>query len=289
MSSIIPVVFCFDKRIILGASVAIKSLIDCAKEDTIYSVIILHSDLSLRIQKQLTKLFDKQRHNISFYYVNPEKFSKVPRSKGSWTEIVYYRLYAAELLSQYDKIIYSDVDVLFKNDLTELYNYDVQNYEFGAVKAEKNHPDTIGHKYFEENKNNYIFWSGLMLINCKRFRENKIFDKLIENAYKYNEKLKFFDLDLVNITCDYIKPLPLKYCVLQSFMALKDFKLATEYSYLKDIYSDNEILEAKLYPAIVHYAGKMGKPWRMKNPYPDYLEYMNKLPKELKKYTFRDI
>ena len=27
----------------------------------------------------------------------------------------------------------------------------------------------------------------------------------------------------------------------------------------------------------------------MKKPYIDYLEYINKIPKKLKKYTFRDI
>ena len=34
---------------------------------------------------------------------------------------------------------------------------------------------------------------------------------------------------------------------------------------------------------MIHYAGKPGKPWRMKNPYPDYKEYMDNLPKGLKK------
>ena len=42
MSKVIPVVFCFDKRILLGASVAVKSLIDCAKEDTTYDIRIFH-------------------------------------------------------------------------------------------------------------------------------------------------------------------------------------------------------------------------------------------------------
>ena len=51
----IPVVFCFDERIVLGASVAIKSLLDCAKDTTTYEVKIFHSDLSLENQKNITK------------------------------------------------------------------------------------------------------------------------------------------------------------------------------------------------------------------------------------------
>ena len=40
----IPVVFTFDKRIILGAAVAIKSLIDNAKPETEYDIFVYHPD-----------------------------------------------------------------------------------------------------------------------------------------------------------------------------------------------------------------------------------------------------
>ena len=285
----IPVVFCFDERILLGASVSIKSLIDCAKEDTIYDIRIFHSDINLKNQKALTSLVENTRHNIGFHYINPDLFSGAPKSKGSWTEIVYYRFCVADILQEYEKAIYSDVDVLFKDDLAELYNTDINNYEFGAVKAEKNHPNTISHKYFEENKNDFIYWSGLMLINCKIFREENLLNKLIENAKVYDKRLKFFDLDLINITCDRILELPLKYCVLQSLTNFYDYKKASEYRYLKEIYTDSEIESARDYPTIIHYAGKPGKPWRMKNVYPDYQKVVDSLPKSLVKYTLRDI
>ena len=142
----IPVVLCFDSRILLGAAVTIKSLIDCAKENTCYDIRILHSDLKLKEQKNLTALIENTRHNIAFHYINPKLFENAPKSKGSWTEIVYYRFLTAQILPEYEKAIYSDVDVLFKDDLTELYETDITEYEFGAVKAEKNSPNTIGHK-----------------------------------------------------------------------------------------------------------------------------------------------
>ena len=70
----IPVVFCFDSRIILGASVAIKSLIDSAIDSTSYDIRIFHSDLSLKNQKSLVKLTENTRHNIAFHYINPDIF-----------------------------------------------------------------------------------------------------------------------------------------------------------------------------------------------------------------------
>lgn len=289
MANVVPIVFCFDKRIILGASVSIKSLLDCADKDTVYDIRVFHSDLDLRNQKLLSSLVEGTRHNIAFNYINPAQFSNAPKSKGSWTEIVYYRFLVPSVLKEYDKVVYSDVDVLFKDDLFELYKTDIEDFELGAVRAEKNTPNTIGHKYFKENKKDYIFWSGLMLLNCKRFREEDIFSKLLKNAEIYYQELKFFDLDLVNITCQKIKPLEFKYCVLQGIYYPEDFSESIDYKYLKDIYTDKELTDAKINPAIIHYAGKPGKPWRMKRPYLDYGLVMNKLPKKLKQYTFRDI
>ena len=48
MATVIPVVLCFDSRIILGAAVTIKSLLDTAKDTTYYDIRILHSDLRLK-------------------------------------------------------------------------------------------------------------------------------------------------------------------------------------------------------------------------------------------------
>ena len=72
--NIVPVIFSFDKRIILGASVAIKSLIDCAKADTCYDIRIFHSDIDIENQANITKIANDTRHNISFHYINPDLF-----------------------------------------------------------------------------------------------------------------------------------------------------------------------------------------------------------------------
>ena len=289
MANVIPVVLCFDSRIILGAAVTIKSLIDTAKDTTYYDIRILHSDLRLKEQKNLSSLVEGTRHNIGFHYINPNLFKNAPKSNGSWTEIVYYRFLAPYILNEYEKAIYTDVDVLIKDDLSELYNTDISDYELGAVRAEKNSSNTIGHKYFEANKKEYIYWSGLMLLNCIKFRDEYILDKLLNNAKDFYKELKFFDLDLLNITCQKIYPLELKYCVLQGIAYQEKIQKIREYEFLKEVYTDEDIFNTKNNPAIIHYAGKPGKPWRMKKPYNDYQEYIDKLPKSLRKYTFRDI
>ena len=288
--NIVPIVFCFDKRIVLGASVAIKSLIDCAYKTTTYDIRIFHSDLDIENQKNITKLTENSRHNISFHYINPDIFKGAPHNNKSWTELVYYRLLAPEILKEYDKIVYSDVDVLFKGDLSEVYNIDLKDNEMAAVPVELNREGKmIGHNYFPENKNDKIYISSFIVFNAKLMREEKSTDKFFDVIKKVNKRLKFFDLDTMNIACDRFLSLSFKYGVFQSIYYAQNIKDAKEYAYIKDIYTDKELTEAKNNPILVHYAGKMGKPWRMNKPYGDYKTYMDNLPKELKQMTLRDI
>lgn len=286
----IPVVFTFDKRIIYGSAVAIKSLVESANTDTVYDIYVYHPDLSENVIKDFEKMLEGSRNTITFQFIDKKRFENAPVNKhGSWTEIVYYRLLIPELLPQYDKVIYSDTDVLFKRDLSEVYNEDILDFECSSPAMEKNGEDMICHKYFSENKNELIHSSGFMVMNCKKMRENHFVERVFETIKKYYNELRFFDLDVFNITCQNIKNLPFRYVFLQSFYYNEDIKKANEYEFVSKVYSDEEILKEKENVVIVHYAGKPGKPWRFKKVPPDYKKIMDTIPKSLRKYTFRDI
>lgn len=285
----IPVVFTFDKRIIYGSAVAVKSLIDCANADTVYDIYVYHPDLSEKTIKEFEKMFEGTRHSITFQYIDKKRFKDAPTNNKSWTEIIYYRLLIPELLPQYDKVIYSDTDVLFKRDLSEVYNTDLTDYECASPAMEVNGEDMVCHKYFPENKNELIYSSGFMVMNCKKMRENNFVERIFETIKNFNDRLRFFDLDVFNITCQNIKNLPFRYVFLQSFYYNEDITKARAYEFVSKVYSDEEIKEEKENVVIVHYAGKPGKPWRFKKVPQDYKEYMDKIPTKLRKYTLRDI
>ena len=284
----IPIVFTFDKRIIPAAAIAIKSLIDHAREETEYDIYVFHPDINCEVIAAFETIPGISRHKITFRHVDKQRFKNAPKSRGSWREIVYYRILIPELLPQYDKVIYSDVDVLFKDDLSEVYSVDLYGNDWGGVAAECNTPNAVGHKYFPENKHEFIFWSGFMVLNTDYMRRNNFVNRCFETINNVGERLKFFDLDTINIASYSIRKLPLKYVALQSFFRCKDFIDIPEYVYLNKVYSDEEIFAAKNSPAIIHYAGKPGKPWHLKNPPEDYKIYMDELPGKLRKYTLRD-
>ena len=286
----IPVVFTFDKRIVLGAAVTVKSLIDTAKPETAYDIYVYHPDIDDKTAKEFEKMLEGTNHSIHFEYISKDRFKNAPINKGgSWTEIVYYRLLIPELLPQYDKVIYADTDVLFKDDLTEAYNIDLTDYECAAVAMEPNNENMICHKYFPENKNELTYISSFIIFNCKKLREEKFVDKVFDVIKTFNTRLKFFDLDTLNIACDKIYNLPYRYGVFQSLYYSDDWSKSAEYKFIKHVYSDEELKKEVKNVVMLHYAGKPGKPWRRKFVPDDYKEYINKIPKSLRRYTFRDL
>ena len=290
--NVVPVVFTFDKRIVLGAAVTVKSLLDCALDTTAYDIYCYHPDIDDKTVAEFERMvagIGGGRHRITFQFIDKVRFANAPINKGgSWTEIVYYRLLIPELLPQYDKVLYADTDVLFKGDLAEVYATDMDGYDCAAVRMEPNNENLICHKYFPENKKEFVYISSFILFNCKKMRAEKFVDRVFDIIKTFSTRLKFFDLDTLNLACDRILDLPYRYGVFQSLYYNDDITKSSEYGFLKNAYSREELESEKAKCIMLHYAGKMGKPWRFKHPYPDYLECMNSIPKSLRRFTFRD-
>ncbi len=286
----IPVVLCFDSRILLGAAVTIKSLLEHAKDSTCYDIRIFHSEIKDKDQKALKSLVENSRHEIKFHYIDPNLFKGAPHNNGSWTEIVYYRLITPQILTEYDKAIYSDVDVLFKGDLQEAFNTDLEGYEIAAVPTCTNESIKINNpkRYFEENKNEKNYISSFIVFNNKLMREEKTVDKIFETIKMFGDRLVFFDMDTMNLTYTRIKDLPLTYTIFETLYEFTDITKIKEYKALSSLYTDNELEEAKKNPIIIHFAGRLGKPWQRKWVPEYYQEYIHKIPKSLVRYTFRD-
>ncbi len=119
--------------------------------------------------------------------------------QNSYTPFALLRLLAdkAELP---DKVLYLDTDIIAMQDITELWEQDVNNYHFGAVL------DHYG-KVFINPK--YIN-SGVVLMNLKAMNH----DNVLERCRKliHTKKMKFHDQSALNIVCKgRIKYLPRKY------------------------------------------------------------------------------
>lgn len=135
---------------------------------------------------------------ISFVEMG-EKFESGYEIRGI-SKACYYRLMIPWLLPQLDKVIYSDVDIIFKTTLEELYNTDLTGiYVAGAIPFREEAWKSMA-KYFATLGLDYKKYinSGMLVINCELQRRDNlkdIYDRLAKEKYLYQ------DQDIINITC----------------------------------------------------------------------------------------
>lgn len=103
-----------------------------------------------------------------------------------YTPYCLLRLFADSIKELPDKILYLDTDTMAHKDVTELYNIDVSNHEYGAVV------DYLGKTF----KNRRYINSGVLLMNLPMIRETKLFIKT--RAKCVEKKMAFPDQDALN-------------------------------------------------------------------------------------------
>lgn len=251
----IPIVFAFDNNLVFPACVCLSSLMMSAREDTFYDIFILYP-ASDGLRREEIDRVPKFYPNCRVQYIAVgDTFSGVYEVRGITTS-TYYRLLIPELIPQYDKILYSDVDVIFRSDLYGIYSStDMQGYLLAGVNS-LSHLVPAYAKYYEKklhrNPRN-IFYAGNLIFNNKMMREEHTTEKLIEQR---QHKYMFQDLDILNVVCEgRIKSLPPCFC-LSTFITEQAVYGKEK---LTEIWTNQEI-ETALSSGIVHYNGQ--KPWK---------------------------
>lgn len=253
--NIVPIVFSFDNNFILPACVCMSSLLMNAKKDTFYDIFILHSPNIELEKEQLDKLLVFYKNCRIQYRAVDDIFENSFEIRGI-TVATYYRLLIPEVIPEYDKIIYSDVDVIFRSDLFEIYmNTDLENaYVAGVNAMVPMIPDmNLYYSKLEKADPNNIIYAGNIILNSKKIREDKLTSKFIGFA---NKKFKFQDLDVLNIVCSgkivYLEP---EFCLttyLNELFVKKRETVITHWSQIQ--------IEKALSNGIIHYNGQ--KPWK---------------------------
>lgn len=209
--NIVPIAFAFDNNLVLPACICISSLMMNAKEDTFYDIFILHSAHTVLRKEELDKL-PRYYQNCRIHYRQvDETFDSAFEIRGITTP-AYYRLLIPELIPEYNKVIYSDVDIIFRMDLSDLYSTDIESYYLAATRDLGLNFGDDGIKYISSvaglRQGQYL-QSGFIMMNCKKMLQDKLVDQFRHLA---KEKLKYQDQDILNLTCGKkVLFLPIKY------------------------------------------------------------------------------
>ena len=276
----IPIVFAFDNNLVLPACVCISSLLMNAKEDTFYDIFILYSEKEKLAKTGLDKIPYYFPNCKIQYRVVDNTFDTAFEIRGITTP-AYYRLLIPELIPEYDKVIYSDVDIIFRMDLSDLYNWNIDSYYLAATRDLGLNFDEDGKKYIASVdglvQGEYL-QSGFIVLNSKKMREDHLVSCFRKLAQK---KLKYQDQDILNLSCKgHVLYLSLKYNM-------------TDYSYyyvnrdpeqIMNLFDIHEMKDA-LKHGNIHYNGH--KPWKKYSVNFDiWWEYYRKSPFFDEKYYF---
>lgn len=278
--NIVPIAFAFDNNLILPACVCISSLMMNAKEDTFYDIFILHST-HIELQKEELDKLPKYYKNCRIQYREvDDTFDSSFEIRGITTP-AYYRLLIPELITEYDKVIYSDADIIFRMDLSELYHTDISPYYLAATKDVWLNFSDDGMKYISSvnglRQGQYL-QSGFIMMNCKKMLEDKLIDKFRNLA---KEKLKYQDQDILNLTCgEKLLFLSMKYNMTDNLY----YFLNKERDKIASILSGEDICKA-MSNGNIHFNGH--KPWKKYSINFDiWWEYYRKSPFFDEKYYF---
>ena len=168
--------------------------------------------------------------SIEFIKIDYEEYLKNFKEIGHWNKSVYARFLIPDLKTQINKAIYLDVDIIATGDIANLYNEDLEEYALGAVCEQwAEYGINITHKErLQISEPHNYFNSGVLILDCNKWRKNNVLDSLSQIAYDDADKIQMPDQDILNKYFDNnYKILPKKYNYLTPY-----FYIETNHNYI---------------------------------------------------------
>ncbi len=275
-NEIIPIVLTTDKKFIPYTTVTLYSMCYNADEKKNYEVIIFYDDdIDLNNKIKFDYIIN-QFPNFRLRFINIKKYFEKYCLKSNIPHVskaTFYRYVIPDVLTEYDKVIYLDTDLVVNADVSELYEYDIENNYFIACCDsniwQQYFLDESGHIYYTHVKKYFrdigidnllenYFNAGVLVFNSKLMREDNFSQKMLENAQ--NNNYIHSGQDPMNV-CAYgkVKFIPLNWNTMTWEPVEGSLNLLSEKYY-------NEYMEAVKNPKIVHYAACV-KPWLYPNSF----------------------
>lgn len=182
-----------------------------------------------------------------------------PRIRHPAEETCYYRIFLADVLpAAVDRVLFLDADLLVESDLTELWRQPFDGHLALAVVDAFSlpaHATRLSGVAFEEpvrfTESSSYFNAGVMLIDLRRWREERISQRASAFLWKHGKQMVYRDQDALNCALfGRWKPLSPKWNL--HFVANSTLDWAAPGA------SADELAELRA-PAVIHFAGK--KPW----------------------------
>lgn len=258
------IVFASDDNFIPQLLVSMNSLL--YHNNIPINIYILDNNISEKNKNRIKCLVSQYNQKLKFIKfsdkINLEYYVKDKVNQLSLT--TYYRLFLASILPDIDKILYLDCDSLIVDDISDLWNIDLENYLCAGVL------DLMPNVYKENiglSKDDVYINAGVLLINLKSWRKENIEEKFINFIKINSNKPMHHDQGVINaILKDRIKVIPPKFNWLNPFHGTNPFMIINWFLDSSKYYDKDTIINSEDNPVFLHFcACSMGRPWNNKN------------------------
>ena len=247
-------------------SISMISLFENNKNVDELVVYVLSTDISKQNKDYILAIAKEYGREVNIIdakddFINNAKRFNLELSRGAYN--TYSRIMLNTWFNNLDKIIVIDSDTLVVDEITEMWNIDLDGKLIAAVPEigvySKN--NTIESKEILDSIPMY-FNMGMVVVNLKEWRKLKI-DEYLSSILDGNEEIfKVVDQSIINkYLNNYIVRMNLRYNF-YSPMHGTSVKTIKKVFCKKDVFDEKEIIEAQRHPAIIHFYGQSyERPW----------------------------
>ena len=196
--SIINILLCGNKKVFDGALSLLISITNKTKEPVNCYIFTMNLE---RVNPNFVSIEDKQieflenviknkNENNSVKKVDvtelyEKEFGGCKNENAYCTPYTLLRLLADMVEDMPEKLLYLDIDMMAAGDISELYNTDIEGYEYAAVK------EKYGSKLIRWDYIN----AGMLLLNMKEIEKTRLLEKARERIK--TKKMLFADQDAI--------------------------------------------------------------------------------------------
>ena len=270
----VNLVFAVDQNYLSFLSVSLLSLIAHISPNKLYNVYILHENIPTDLQSEFGKNFNSIK-NLNIQFINITLYLENIKTdlyiEIHVTRSTYYRFFVQEIFKDFHRVLYLDTDLIFCEDIAELYFSSLGDKALGVVPdareclaAKLNLSISNGINWREYLKNVLLmpdfhayFQAGVIIFDLKTMKEQGINlkDKCLSELRRIKRPI-LSDQDVLN-SCFYgqVCYLPLEWNV--------EWQIPFEFSDLNKQMEESQFLgymKAYKHPKILHYASSV-KPW----------------------------
>lgn len=256
MDNKINIVFASDDNYAQHTAVAMASVLVNTKVPQKIQFYLIDDEIQQKNKEKITKTVQNLGGNIEFIKIKNSKLEDCYVS-GELSRASYFRLDIANILGEsIEKIIYLDCDLLVYDNIEKMWQLDMG----GKPVAATCDLGIMASARVRKQKNKFIglpfdapyFNAGVLMMDLKKWRDGNYAEAII--ALATQNKYPNHDQDALNkFFMNNWQEIPLRWDVIPPVFNLF-LKIVTKPDLRK------KAIEAKLNPAIFHYAGGY-KPW----------------------------